>query len=86
MYIVVWIELLLETWTKIEHTNRHVYSINRHVHIACFDYYEFISHECFQPLILPKLRYNKMYLHARHGKPIEKKYCYKKTISNLIAM
>ena len=42
--------------TKIKHTNRHVYSINRQVHIACFNeillLHEFISHKCFQPLIL----------------------------------
>ena len=51
--------------TKIKHTNHHVYSIIRRVHIACFYYYEFIPYECFQPLILPKLRYNKMYpVHA----------------------
>ena len=35
--------------TKIQHMNRHMYSITRRVNIACFYYYEFISHECFQP-------------------------------------
>ena len=38
MYVVVWVELLLEAWTtKINHINRHVYSISKRVHIDCLD-------------------------------------------------
>ena len=82
MYVVVRVELLLEAWTtKIKHTNCHVYSISRRVHIDCLD--EILLLWIYCSWLFPTINFTqtKLYTHACHGKPLVhrnfvKKYCW----------